>query len=214
MKNSAQVAQSIADIDLSVENARVETLQSELATIEAAIEAADQESFAIERQLTDADANAGRAMADALLAHRRPADAGPSEHELRAERDNLEAGIAELRRRRGEVVSAIERIRGEALARVRAASSSVMAAFLSDAKAAAEIIAGAYASIAALQEALGMSDSEKRLLRRALPALIGHDKLLANRLTAEVPQPVSDLFVALESKGAALPLQFRRSVRI
>ena len=206
MTNLAKVAQSIEDIDVSVENARIETLQSDMATIEAAIEAADQQSFDIERQLTAAGANAGRAMADALLAHRRPADAGPSEHELRAERDKLEAGIAELRRRRGEVASAIERTRGEAMARVRAATSSVMPAFLADAEAAVETIAGAYASIAAFQEALGLSDTEKRLLRKALSALIGHDKLLANRLTAEVPQSVSDLFTALEGKGAALPL--------
>lgn len=214
MKNFAQVAQRIADIDLSVENARVETLQGEMATIEAAIEAADQQSFKIERRLTDAEANAGRVMAEALLAHRRPADAGPSEHELRAERDKLEAGIAELRRRRGEVASAIERIRAEAMARVRAATSSVMRAFLSDAEEAAETIAGAYASIAAFQDALELGDAERRLLRKALSALVGHDKLLANRLMAEVPQSVSDLFTALESKGAALPLQLRRSVRI
>lgn len=213
MKNFAQVAQIIEDIDLRVENARVETLQREMATIEAAIEAADQRSFAIERQLTDAEANAGRAMADALLAHRRPADAGPSEHELRAERDKLEAGIAELHRRRDEVASAIERIRGEALARVRAATSSIDEALLSEAMTAAEVVVQVYASVTSLQQAFGLPNTKWRL-RKAIRALVGHDNLLANRLTAEVPASVSDLFAVLESKGAALPLQLTRSVRI
>lgn len=214
MKNFAHAAQSIAEIDLSVENGGVETLQREIAEIDTAIEAADQQSLAIERQLSNAEASAGRAMADALLAHRRPADAGPSETDLRAERDKLEAGIAELNRRRAELASAIEQVRGQALARVRAAMSSVISALLSDAEAAAEIIVQSYASIASFQDALNLSDSERRVLRRVLPALIGHDKLIANRLTADVPQSVSELFAALENKGAALPLQLRRSVKI
>ncbi len=214
MKNFAQVAQAVAQIDVAEENERVEALQTEMAEIDAAIEAADEQSFAIERQLTNAEANAGRAMADALLAHRRPADAGPSEHELRAERERLETGIAELNRRRGELVTAIERIRGDATARVRAATSSVTVALLADAKAAAEIILQVHASITSFQQALELPDAEKYVFRKALPGLIGQGKLLANRATAEVPQSVSDLFTALENKGPALPLQLRRSVRI
>jgi chromosome segregation ATPase len=214
MKNFAQVAQTVAEIDLSVENARVEALQVEMAEIDAAIETADEQSFAIERQLNNAEATAGRAVADALLAHRRPADVGPSEQELRSERDKIEAGINELNRRRAELVSETEITRSRALARVRAATSEVTSALMADAKAAAEIIAEVYASIASFQEAFGLSQSERLLLRKTLPALIGFNTLLVHRLTCDVPQPVSDLFTALESKGAALPLQLRRSVRI
>lgn len=212
-----QAARAFDALDFSAENSQIEALETEIATTQAAIQAAEDRCSEISRTLQGFTGPSGRQVADALLANASPtqaANAGPSADDLEQERAALRAGIKDLQWRVEDARAEISVVRDAARSKVTEPARALIEHYLEQARAAGEAIVEIYASLECIRSAAQHGGNEAAGMRPAVEGIMRERAILPWRRDIPVPAEVQQALSALQGKGKAFPSQVRTQVSI
>lgn len=204
-----RASKDLAALDFTAENEVLSVKQAEGERLSAAMLKAEARIREVQAQLSAllqdklAPQREAAAVADALLGG---ADASRAtativrERDLREEQAALRAGLRELQDRSRDNSEAMAKLKGEALVKVVPVLQPVVKSLIADAQAAADQIATAFASIAAISGATRHFSHETRQFGEALAKLMASE-LIARRDIIETPDAIAEMFEPLASKG-------------
>lgn len=213
----AQAARAFEALDFSSENSQIEALESEIATTETAIQAAEERCSEISRTLQGFRGPSGQQVADALLANLSPtqaAIAGPNAEDLEQERSALRAGIRDLQHRVEDARAEISVVQSAARSKVTEPARVLIDAYLEQARDAAEIIVETYAALECIRTAAQHGGNEAAGMKPAVEGIMRDRSILPWRRENPVPADVQHALTALQGKGKAFPSQIRGQVSI
>ncbi len=198
----------VAALDLSAENATIAQLTAELEDIASAESRGQARLSEIASTLMNWRGPDAHAVAKALLSDDAAdtlANTAPSKDALTEEREALQAGIVELRKR-ADVIR--DRIRQEEanIARLAAAALSPLAdAIANDARRAARDILAAYAAVYAINRSTKGAAEACYALREPVRALsLGVNALLPPQPDIEAPAEVREILAMMVGKSPSL----------
>lgn len=206
-----RAAKDLAALDFEADNAALAERAAEGEKLTAAILKAESRIAQLQAQLTAilqdrmAERKAAVAVADALLGEADASQAAAQvvkERDLREEIASLRAGLRELQDRSRDNSDAMGRIKSDALRKVMPALQPVVDSLIADAKAAADQIAHAFASIAAISGSTRYFHREVGQFGDALARLMSAD-LIARRDLLDTPDDIAEMLAPLASKGPA-----------
>lgn len=206
-----RAAKDLAALDFTAENETIARHAAEGERLTAAILKAENRISELQSQLTAiiqdrmAEKKAAVAVADALLGEADASEAAATvvkERDLREEIASLRAGIRELQDRSRENSDAMGKVKSDALRKVLPALQPVVDSLIADAKAAADQIAHAFASIATISGATRYFHHETRQFGDALARLMSAD-LIERRDVLDTPDAIAEMLAPLANKGAA-----------
>lgn len=206
-----RAAKALAALDFTEENETIAAHAAEGERLSAAMRKAEARIAEVQGQISKilqdklAEKQTAVAVADALLGEADARDATASlvrERDLRDELNALRAGLRELQDRSRDHGDVMGQAKGEALKKVVPALQPVVDSLIADARAAAEQIGQAFASIAAISGATRYFSYETRQFGDALARLMSAD-LIARRDLIDTPESILEMFAPLAEKGPA-----------
>lgn len=204
-----RAAKALAALDFTAENEALAMKQAEGERLSAAMLKAETRIAEVQAQLSAllqdrlAEKREAVAVADALLGAGDASQATATlvrERDLREEQAALRAGLRELQDRSRDNSEKMARIKSEASAKVVPALQPVVQTLIADARAAADQIAQAFASIAAISGTTRHFSHETRQFGDALAKLMSAD-LIARRDVIDTPDDIAEMLEPLASKG-------------
>ncbi|WP_139375824.1 hypothetical protein [Sphingopyxis flava] len=209
------VTAKFAATDFGEENARYERATERLEEVEAAIDKANARRNEITRRLSDFHAPNGEEIAAALLNGKSAAEAAAdrsSADELRAERESLSSAVRVLDDEAHALRVEMQDIRCESLVRLREDTQAVIDALTTEARAAAQRIAGIFADLSAIQLGLQYGTREKTAASTAVEGLMGSLRLLPRSRRIDVRPEIVAMIAVLADKGPAVHVKRTSSV--
>lgn len=204
-------AKAIAALDFTAEQQAVSQLMAESAKIADAIERANTRLGEIGFILNSRspESEAGREVADALLAGTEPGQAAAlataSREALLIERANLSAGLSDLRKREAAIGLEVKAVQDSARARLAEPLEPVIAELMAEAKAAADAMANAYAALEGLSISTRHGAGEAAKLGQAVARLRDRG-LIEAKQRLPVPEGVAEILAPVAKVGEALPV--------
>lgn len=206
-------ASAFAALDLSVENARIEQIEANIAQLETAEKAARERCTAIVREISDFRGPSGAAVADALLANHAPSDAavlGPDLDSLEKENAALLAGAHSLARRAQAARSELVEVKREAKRKLQPIVQPLVDELTEEATAMAERLLEIFASLSAISGTTDNGWREARAVGLMVKGAVDDFGLLLRlRGSVEAPVEIVTALRALDGKGAVLPISIR-----
>lgn len=204
-----RAAKELAALDFTAENEVLAVKQAEGERLSAAMLKAEARIRDVQAQLSEllqdklASQREAVAVAEALLGTGDASEATATivrERDLREELTALRAGLRELQDRSRDNSEAMARIKAEAAVKIVPALQPVVDTLITDARAAADQIATAFASIAAISGATRYFSHEARQTGEVLAKLMASE-LIARRDIIETPDDITEMFAPLAGKG-------------
>ena len=204
-----RAAKDLAALDFTAENEVLAVKAAEGERLSAAMLKAEARIREVQAQLSAllqdklAPQREAVAVADALLGAGDASQATATlvrERDLREEQAALRAGLRELQDRSRDNGEQMARIKSEAAVKVVPVLQPVVDTLIADARAAADQIATAFASIAAISGATRYFSHETRQFGEALAKLMASE-LITRRDIIETPDDITEMFAPLASKG-------------
>lgn len=206
-----RAAKALAALDFTEENELIAAHAAEGERLSAAMRKAETRINEVQAQISKilqdklAERETAVAVADALLGEADAREATASlvrERDLRDELNALRAGLRELQDRSRDQGDVMAHAKGEAMRKVVPALEPVVQSLIADARAAAQQIGQAFASIAAIAGATRYFHYEARQFGDALARLMSAD-LVARKDLIDTPDSILEMFAPLADKGPA-----------
>ncbi|MGE4305263.1 MAG: hypothetical protein AB7E24_14680 [Novosphingobium sp.] len=207
MKNLQALAQALAEIDVTDENAKIIELEATASELEAAIERGNARRSEIARILLEGARPEANDVADALLADPTNAAAAataPDRSALESEKAALTDGVRELGFRLEDTRTEISCMRGAAISKARDAAQPLADEIMAEARSAMEALLPLYAAAIALSDATKTRVNGVDRMRDAISAARGVHGLLSNERSIDVPVDLIKALRPLSEKGAAM----------
>lgn len=212
LKNATQ---TFAGLDLSATSARLAELRADVARIDVAVAAAEEQRqrIGLQRSENRERGRDGRVVADALLAD--PAAAtglaamlAPDLAALDEEFEALTAGIKDLKRRRQDLASQVSEVEAEAFTTIGEAARPLTSALEVQAAELIERLVATYADLAALGHATRTGAYAVGRLSKAVGALLGGSHpIVPWREVEPVSEDLQKALAILAEKVPGLPMQ-------
>jgi len=213
-----EIAAAFRQLDFSDENASVDALKAEIATLYEAIAKADARRSEISRTLIEDRGPDARAVADGLLSDvsaMEAASSAPSRAEMEAERAALAAGVRDLNERARDAREKIQEVESKAFQRLGPLIKPLLDELAADAREAAERIVQAFSALETVGYATRYS-GELDKVSDAVAGIIGEGCLLRGpyQNLLEAPGEIVEMLSTLRDKGSALPVRIATSVSV